>query len=427
MSAVKLLFSFLLLFIFTGTITALDETDILQNHQIDQIWIEFCASEIDRNRIASAILKFKRHSIPSVCIKDVVQFYIKNYAESFDNLLNFIDHMSSIHLKLVAYSTVIVALKSGRINLVNVLSFDNFFRTKLKSSTNVNNFERKMYGEYSNTIVKHIIKSIAVTDLNEILECIHNSANAAHILETIPTIVQGINLNNFTDVDRIFEFSMKLPKHHQLKMIRKVLSEMRVKSQYKHVFHVVCQVKLLSNSINGGWMTEEKQFLTEITKEIPSQTRRLLMHESIWQIKTLTVDQSLSCLASRKYNKNILLLDTLTYGWWIQISSHNSVMIRDCYNEYLSVEYTFHNESFPTMRKRDECDSTQNSWYFLMSNDLTYVQIKNIHTNELLNSENVCEIGNDGFSRRRRVALSTKCSNCDSSKWIFKLRSNRSF
>lgn len=417
MNSIRLLLPLLLLINLTCTTTALDEMDILQNEQINQIWIEFCASDIDRNRTASAVLKFDRLPVPDIAIKDVVQLHITNYVESFDNLLNFIDQLSSVRLQEIAIGTLIVALKSDLINIVNVLSLDNFFRKKLDSE-NVSDFAKKMYEEFLNATVDHAKKLVAVTDLNTV---------PTHTFDSIPTIVLGIDLNNFTDVNRLFEFSMQLPRRDdQLKLLRKVLTEMQLKSQYQHVFHVVCQIKLLRKSINNGsWTAAEEQLLSEIIREMPYQARRLLS-ESIWQIKSLAVDACLSCFASTKYNKNILILDDLSYNWWIQSQSYNSVMIGDFYNEYLSVDYSFHNETFPTMRERDDSDPAQSNWYFLMSDDLTYVRIKNIYTNDLLISDDVLEIGSDGLSRRR-VALSANVSTCDSSKWLLKLRSSRFF
>lgn len=162
---------------------------------------------------------------------------------------------------------------------------------------------RKIYEEFLNKIGNYFKKLIIATDLKEVIQHIDNSKNRAQILEVIPTIVQGIDLNNFTDVNRFFEFPQRLPKVNQLKLTRKVLSEMRKSSQYEHVFHVICQITLLRNSINrGGWMVTEINFLSKIVEEIPYQLRLLLLNKNTWQIKGLFEDTFLYSSASKKYN-----------------------------------------------------------------------------------------------------------------------------
>lgn len=430
MDLIVLLLSFLVIINSNTTTTAqgMDAIDLKQdleikahNKQINEILFESCASEIDRNRTSIAILKFNR--LEGHPIKKVVKFYIANFADNFDNLLHFIDHLSPSNLQRTAYDTLSDELESGSIDIMSVFSFHNFFRKKL--SKKLVSEEKKMYEKHFKKTDELIKKMIAGTDLNEILKHTASSTNKEVIVESIPTIIQAINLNNFTDMNRIFDVSVKLPNLNQLKIIRMFLNEMRKRSQYKHVFHVVCQLKLLRQSINnGGWMLSEINLLSDIINEIPYQARRILSNGNYWQIKSLATDKCLLCLASRKYNKNILFLDTISYNWWIQCQSYKSIIIRDYYNEYLSVEYSFHNESFPTMRKCDEDDPTQSNWYFLMSDDLTYFQLKNIHTNELLTLDDVWETGHDGL-RRRRVSLSSKSTNSDCSKWILKLKSEK--
>lgn len=412
----------------TNTITATDTNsantiDVLQN-QLNQILVQFCASEIDRNKTASAILKFGQLPNATLSIKEVVQFYTENYEESFDNLLHFIDHISSVELQLLAYNTLIDAMNSDVLNVINVLSFENFIRMKFEFF--VNDDERSVCEDLLSTIGNHLKKLIVSIDLNALIKYINSSSNPARIFDLIPTIVQGINLNNFTDVNKIFEFSMQLPRIIQLKLIRKVLSKMRETSQYQHLFHVISQIRLLRRSVNsGGWIITDICLLSQIETEIPEEIGRLLVAQNYWFIKSLSLIHALSRSNSQKYNKNLLFVGNEEKIWLFETQSYNSVRIRDSnnYNEYLTVEYCFHNESFPTMTERDSNDLTQINWYFIISDDLTYVQIKNIYTNELLISEEISE--SDG-SDRHRVTLSRKCSHCDSSKWSLKLYSAES-
>lgn len=389
--------------------------DTLQN-QLNQILVQFCASEIDRNKTGSAILKFGQLSNAEVSIKDVVQFYAENYDENFDNLLHFINNIPLFELQQIAYSTLIDGINSGLLKLINVLSFENFIRIKFEL-TDVDDDERKTYEELLSTIGNQIKKLIIVTDLNEVIKYVNNSNNSERMFELIPTIVQGIDLNNFTDMDKIFEFSMQLPKFYQIKLISKVLSEMKEKSQFKHVFHVICQITLLGNSIDrGGWTTKEICLLSNLESEIPLELKNLIGNQDQWRIESVFEDGYLFFSASTKYNKNLLYLGSTSQTWYFETVSYNSIKIR--YNNnyyYLSVEYCFHNESFPTCRDRDSNDLTQFNWYLLMSDDLTYTQIKNIYTNELLIYDDIQELGNEDV--RRRLALSVKCSHCDSSKW----------
>lgn len=123
MDSVNLLFW--LLFLINTNITKATDTNNVQNRQLNQILMEFCASEIDRNRTSSAILKFGQLPIAELSIKDVVQFHIKYYEETFDNLLNFINHIPSVEVQYIAYNTLIDAIAS--INVINALSLNILF------------------------------------------------------------------------------------------------------------------------------------------------------------------------------------------------------------------------------------------------------------------------------------------------------------
>lgn len=421
---------FWLLFLLnTNAITAADSNsgntntiDILQN-QLNQILVQFCASEIDRNKTASAILKFGQLPNATLSIKEVVQFYTENYEESFDNLLHFINHISSVELQQIAYNTLIDAINSNLLNVINVLSFENFIRTKFELF--VNGDERELYEDLLSTIGSHIKKLIVATDLNAVIKYVNSSTNPARIFELIPTIVQGINLNNFTDMNKIFEFSMQLPGVNQLKLIRKVLSVMREKSQYQHIFHVICQIRLLRDSIirNEEWITTDICLLSLIESEIPEEIYELVGDENYWKIKSVGFIGTLYRSTSQQYNKNLLYVGIDAGRWCFESQSYNSVRILDkrIHDDfvYMTVEYCFHNDSFPSVRDRDSKDLTQN-WYILMSNDLTYMQLKNMYTNELLFADEELDM-----PTQRRVTLSQKCLNCGSSKWSLELEKDR--
>lgn len=416
-----------------GHTTASTETntvntiDVLQN-QLHQMLVQFCASEIDRNKTASAILKFGQLSNAKTSIKDVVQFYTENYEETFDNLLLFIDHVSSLELQQIAYNSLIEAINSKQISVINLLSFENFIRTKFDLTYEENLIEPKMYGEILSTTANHIKEFIVSTDLNRVISFINNSSNPDRIFELIPTIVQGIDLNNFTDMNRFFAFSMQLPKENQVKLISKMLSEMQEKTQYRHVFHVICQIKLLRNSIyQEGWTTRSICLLSALEQKLPVELWELLENARLWQIKSVSGSFLIS-MDSPKYSKTILFVDSLksNHSYYIfESHNYNSVKIRsfDSYNYYdLTVEYSFHNESFPTIKGRDNDDLTQSNWYLLFSDDLSCVQIKNIFTNELLIADDIWDVAQD-LASRPRVALTSNCSECDSSKWILETES----
>ncbi|XP_037040995.1 uncharacterized protein LOC119077791 [Bradysia coprophila] len=397
--------------------TTISTIDVLQN-QLNQILVQFCASEIDRNKTASAILKFGQLVDAKSAMKNVVGFYVDNYEDSFDNLLLFIDQIPSLELQNVAYNTLVEATKSNQINVINLLSLENFIRTKFESMDE-DNVKRKMFENLLLTVGNQIKELIVATDLNRLITVINSSKNPGRIFELIPRIVQGIDLTNFSEMDRIFQFSMQLPKANQLKLISEVLSEMRRKTQYQHLFHVILQVRILRNAVNDG--SVEECLLSTVEREIPSELNQLLSDSTQWQIKYFDSDlhsgEYLYFSNSEKYSKYLLFLRPTEFenGWKFLSAQSNSVLVYHSYY-YLSVEYCFHNESFPTAIESDS-DLSQNNWYILMSNDLTYVQIKNIYTNELLIAENIQEIDDERKSRFR-VALSANCLDCDASKWL---------
>jgi len=299
-------------------------------------------------------------------------------------------------------------------NVINLLSFENFIRTKVESIDE--NIERSIYDELLTRIGNHIKVFIVGTDLNRVLAYINNSTHPNRILELIPTIVQGINLNNFTDMNRIFDFCQQLPEGNQIQLISKVLSEMREKNQYKHVLHVICQINLLKNAIRNDrrWTRTEKYLHSGI--EMPFELLKLLRDlsdDNSWQIENVS-GNFLYFLGTPKYQKALLYTSQSGDNWYFQCQSYNSVAIRSDSN-YLSVEYCFHNESFPTVKGRDNGDLTQLNWYFLMNDDLTTIEIKNIYTNESLISENIFETL-DVERRLPRVAL--RANSSDSSQWL---------
>lgn len=404
----------------TNTVNTID---VLQN-ELNEILVQFCASEIDRNKTASAILKFGRLADAKAAMKNVVQLYTENYEESFDNLLLFVNHISSLELQQIAYNTLVEAIDANQINVFNLLSFERFIRTKFEL-INEDDIERKIYEDLLATIGNHVKEIIVGTDLNRVIMFINNSTTPDRIFELIPTIVQSIDLNNFTDMNRIFEFSMQLPTSNHIKLISKVLSEMREKAQYQHVFHVISQIKLLRTSIYElEWKTADICLLSSIEKEVPLQLRQLLGDDNRWQIVNYSDDGFLFFSESRKYAKTLLFVNyaKLYYGWSFYTQSMNSATIINPYSKrLLSVEYSFHNESFPTLRESRD-DLLQMNWYLLMSNDLTYVQIKNIFTNDLLIADDILEM-TEGGNTLPRVALSSKCPDCDSSKWLLKFDS----
>lgn len=414
------------LIITTTESNPINTIDILQ-YQLNQILVQFCASEIDRNKTTSALLKFSQLVDAKTSMKNVVDFYIENYEESFDNLLPFIDQTSSLELQNVAYNTLVEATKLNKINVINLLSFEHFIRTKIER-IGTDDIELKTFGDLVWTVGNHIKELIVATDLNRLITVINGSDNPNRIFELIPRIVQGIDLTDFNDMDRIFQFSMQLPVANQIKLIREILSEMRRKNQYQHLFHVILQIRSLRNSRDES---VDKCLLTTVENEVPSEMTQLLSGDSRWHIRYIDYPEAyLTYITSPKFSKNLLFVSSSAqvYGWRFESQNSNSVSIgkhgNNNYNQlYLSVAYCFHNESFPIANERDSNDPTQNNWYLLMDNHMSYVQIKNIYTNELLVLDDMKEVGNDGVARSR-FALSAQCLDCDGSKFFLDIESS---
>lgn len=399
----------------TATVNGIN---VFQN-QLNEILVELCASEIDRNKTASAILKFGQIADAKVAVKSVIQFYTENYKENFDNLLLFIGHISSLELQQTAYNTLVEAINAKEINVMNLLSFESFIRTKF-DSIDEDNVERKIYQDHLSTIGNHLKQLIVGADLNNVMAFINASATPDRIFELIPAIVEGIDLNNFTDMNRIFEFFMLLPEGNQLKLTKQVLARMRTKTQYRHVFHVICLIRLIGT-------TKDICSFAELVQALPFDLRYLLNSYNNWQLQKDSKWFLSNERDSSTSRYGTILLSLNSYGpnnglYFTDDDSLNSTRIF-FYDDpkYLSVEYCFHNESFPTLAEPNRNNTAQKSWYLMMSNDLSYVQIKNIYTNEFLIVDDVLEIDASGRHERPRIALSSKCSDCDSSKWSLKL------
>lgn len=397
--------------------------DVLQN-QLNQILVQFCASEIDRNKTASALLKFGQLIDAKTSVKNVVEFYVENYEDSFDNLLVFINHIQSFELQLIAYNTLAEAVSMNELNVINLLSFENFLRSKLKLvGSDHATIEQKFYEDLLVTLGIHIKELIVSTDLNRVIAFIYNTTNPDRIFDLIPTIVHSIDLKNFTDMDRIFQFSHQLPIVNQIKLTRTILSEMRAKTQYRHIFHVICQINGFRKSIQN----EDKCLLSALEQEIPSQLINLISTDSKWNIRRYQSGSHLKFIESQKYSKTILAVannnDQINWNFYLAPNS-NSLQIRFLrwnYGDlYLAVEYCFHNDAFPTMRAYE--DAIHKNWYPLFNDDLTFLQIKNKETGQLLIVDSVHEMGDKDVDKLLRVALSAKCSDCEATKWSFILQ-----
>lgn len=397
-------------------------TDYLQN-QVNQILVEFCASEIDRNRTVSAIAKLAKLYNPEESIKDVVQFYNNNYEDSFNNLLFFINQLDSHEKRHIAVNTLNDLIDTDQLNLVNVLRFENFIREKLEFSE-VNDDDRKIYEQFLITITKNIKKSIITTDLKEIVKYANNSNDPQRIYDLIPALVQGIDINNFTDMNRIFEFSSQLPIINQLKFLRKLLTKIRNSSQYTHLFHIIRQIKLMRYSIREDyWPKENICLLYDIEKKIPSKLLPILEMYDTYSIKNLATNEFLHYSESEKCNQNLCLFpNEKSQSWSFPTErNQNAVFIVFSRTNYLSVQRS--NISLPTAKHFDENDPTQSNWYFVWGDDLDSFQIKNTYTNEFLISDDVHGT-NDVL--RRPVSLSTNCSHKNSCKWVLSERANYS-
>lgn len=107
----EFIFNFLLLVHMIGRTptthaNAVNTIDMLEM-RFSLILVQLCASEIDSNKMNSAMMKFDQLSNANQSITDIVQFYLDNYKENFDNLLEFIDAVPTLELQQLGYNVVI--------------------------------------------------------------------------------------------------------------------------------------------------------------------------------------------------------------------------------------------------------------------------------------------------------------------------------
>ncbi len=349
--------------------------DVLRN-QFNLILVELCASEIDRQKAKSAILKLDQLANSNALIENVVEYYIENY-ENFDNLLHFINQIPSLETEQRAYNTIVEAMKSNRTNVNDWLIFEKYIRTKIEL-LDEDHSEGNTYENTRLTVRNHINEFIkSLEDLDTLAALVDNSTNPDPIFDLIPTIVQRIDLNNFTDMDEIFKFAMQLPKEKQVQLIRKVLYEMHQQHQYKHVFHVITQIKKISKCVQreawelewecktpvkgAEWTRHDRFLFRELQELVPKELEKLLPDKATHSIKFYNsgdgVEANVAYASSDtrynylysidlpKYSKNVLFVFDRDDSWSFSGHNYNSVTIGNYDNDqYLSVDYCYHKD-----------------------------------------------------------------------------------
>lgn len=426
MNPVNLLLSLLFL-INTKTITA---TSVIEaptpvphidscREQVNQILVQMCASEIDRNKTTSAIAKLGQLSNAEDSLKDVVQFFTEHYEDNFNNLLHFIDHILSNELQQVAYNAITDSFDNG-LHFINVFRLDNFVRVKLEL-TDLNDGKKRLYEKLLNTISSQLKKFVDETDLSVVVNYTKSSNDPERVYDLILNLVHGVDLNNFTVMNKVFDFSMQLPFSNQLKFIAKILSEMQTKSQYRHVFHVIIQIKQIKQQIRHLIPSRDTLcLLAKVENQVPTKFRYFVEHENYSSIKNLATNEFIFYSESQNDTKDTILVPTV-WSWSIDEAPEatNSLLICEVPWFCLGMVQPDSNKTItiPIAGRPDRYERSPYFWYLLISDDLGSIQIINTLTGK-------CLIAGDddqelkGNALRNRVVLS-KCLDDPSHKWIF--------
>lgn len=115
-----ILFAIMLLHL-QHTVVATANTSVTSSNELEkelrQIRTELCASYIDRNNTASALIQFQKITGKEP-IKDLVKLYIDFYQDNLDNLLQFLSNLKS-DVQQISYQTIfLICMKQ-----INVMFF----------------------------------------------------------------------------------------------------------------------------------------------------------------------------------------------------------------------------------------------------------------------------------------------------------------
>ncbi|KAG4075063.1 hypothetical protein HA402_008128 [Bradysia odoriphaga] len=376
--------------------------------QFDQILVDMCASEIDRNRTSSAMVKLNQMSNAKEQLGDVVKFFTQHYVDNFDSLLRFIDQIVTTELHQEACNVLSNIIDSNGLDLVNVLRFENFIYTRLENATTDEG--KDFYGKI-HTSISHFISQ----RVNEFVDSIKGFSN----FDVVPNLARVVDLNSFDAMDKVLEIIELIPYENQMQFVGKILSRMRNESSYKHVYHILIRIMFLKYSRSDF----NNCILLQIENELPSKLKPLFTLENDWGIENVATKEFMNPSDSRNRTRNVLL-SSQSRSLWAPFRSafiHDSKMFFFCFGGYncLSIASN-NNQSIPVVESVDmrDPDRTLSHWYLLMSNDLDTFQIKRTDTDQCLNAsdEQVLENG-----ELRRQVLFTECDlDSLSSRWQFK-------
>ncbi|XP_037044554.1 uncharacterized protein LOC119080358 [Bradysia coprophila] len=383
--------------------------------QFDQILVQMCASEIDRNRTSSAMVKLDQMSNAKEQFGDVVKFFTQHYVDNFDNLLRFIDQIVTTELRQEACNVLSNTIDSNGLDLVNVLRFENFIYTRLESTATD---EGKDFYVKIHTNVSHYISQ----RLNDFVASIKGTSN----VDVVPNLARVVDLNSFDAMNKVLEITEAIPYQNQMQFVGKILSRMRNESNYKHVYHILTRIMSLKYSRSDF----NNCILLQIENELPSKLKPLFTSDGDWSIENVATKEFMYPPDSRNRTRNVLL-SPQSRSLWVPFRNayiHDSEIFFFCYGVYNCLSVVSNNNvSIPIIEAVDmrDPDRTLSHWYLLMSNDLDTFQIKRTDTDQCLNAseEQVLENG-----ELRRQVLFTECGlDSLSSRWQFRAGDPKQF
>lgn len=266
--------------------------------EIRQMRIELCASEIDRNKIASALTKFNKFPDGEQVIKDIVKYYIENHQENFDNLLVFLNEVKS-NVKQTSYQTLFELSDLNIVGVPYVLHMYSFIKQ--------NHSENEVYSnQFYKTVETVTFNALKKADLTELVNFASDNRTKENIKNLVPLIVRSIYNNNPDDITKLLQLSSNFKNFTQkVKVLHLLLKQALPDNNTRHLFLIFDQIKAIKKEVSNRYDDIRDSnicLLLSLEKDIPDNYKPYMSHYTTWNIKSIFNNQYLHWYTIHRLN-----------------------------------------------------------------------------------------------------------------------------
>lgn len=395
--------------------------------------IDLCLSEIDRNRTESALEKFQQIKDNHLAVVEIVDFYVENYQNNFLNLIQFLKVLN-VKAKEHGYGTLLELIESNRVNVLNVLTLNNFIG-------NVE-WESEILSKLYEDIERKTVVTLKNLNLTEFMTTYASDYESEEKLaDFIPMIVEVIYENNPNDIVKLFEFFHFLKSvSHKIKLVRALLITVPY-NNVKHLSMIINYQKMLKKRVSNSYfiLPENYDALTSMEKDFPNYLTPYMNENNTWAIKNVYNNEYLQPHLSNGSFYELLYTSPPSQrnvSKWRYTGSffdNSSLFVwseNSAIPKHLSLYKCVHRGSIVFLKAIYPTHPSYKTllynlyWTVEVDDKLKFFEIKNSATGEFLSASNEYEPMDDGDGVRKRKVVPSKEAN-EKTKWFFETYENK--